>query len=448
MAKAGFMLVAVMVVIMLASMVAVSLLFRLRAEETATVASEGVEQAWATAMSGVNEAMRIIAANQMEAIPGKETPSLFRNRFVFDDGSDQWYYTIFSIGEPDSVEINNGLSDEAGKLNVNMANEEMLAKLPGMSPSLAQAILDFIDPDDIPRPEGAEQEYYDTLQNPYRINNGYLSSLEELLMVRGVTGSVFYGEDANINFLLDPNENDGEERFPTDDNDGVLNNGLRRFLTIYSYELNVDKDGLPRPNINKPETIIETNDFPASLLAYLSAAIKEKKAITNIAELLEARISTKDSQGKSVEVESGVDKESLALVWDRLSTTDDEKLYGLINVNTAPAAVLKTLPMVDEALAESIESARNNLNPDQKSTPAWLYQEGVVNADTFKAIAPYITARSKQHSFHVVGYGTPSGRYRVLEVVVDSASGTPSICYMRDITRLKLPFKIEVAKEL
>ena len=41
------------------SMVVVSLLFRLRAEETATAAGAGCEQAWAAAISGVHEAMRV-----------------------------------------------------------------------------------------------------------------------------------------------------------------------------------------------------------------------------------------------------------------------------------------------------------------------------------------------------------------------------------------------------
>src|SRR5262245_38711520 len=55
----GFALIAVLVVIMLTSMVAMSLLFRMRAEDIASVAGMGAEQASATAMSGVQEAMRI-----------------------------------------------------------------------------------------------------------------------------------------------------------------------------------------------------------------------------------------------------------------------------------------------------------------------------------------------------------------------------------------------------
>ena len=63
----GFVLVAVLVVIMLASMVAISLMFRLRAEETAAAAGAGSEQGWAAAMSGVYEAMRLAR----QSVPGE-----------------------------------------------------------------------------------------------------------------------------------------------------------------------------------------------------------------------------------------------------------------------------------------------------------------------------------------------------------------------------------------
>ena len=36
----------------------------------------------------------------------------------------------------------------------------------------------------------------------------------------------------------------------------------------------------------------------------------------------------------------------------------------------------------------------------------------------------------------------PSGRYRVLEAVVDVAAPAPRVVYLRDITRLGLPFDL------
>jgi len=93
-----------------------------------------------------------------------------------------------------------------------------------------------LDADDTARAEGAEQEYYDGLPRPYTVRNGPLDTIEELLLVRGFTPARFYGEDANQNFRLDPNEDDGDERTPADNKDGKLDLGLRPFLTVVSYE--------------------------------------------------------------------------------------------------------------------------------------------------------------------------------------------------------------------
>jgi hypothetical protein len=114
----------------------------------------------------------------------------------------------------------------------------------------------------------------------------------------------------------------------------------------------------------------------------------------------------------------------------------------LININTASAAVLQTVPGIDASTAEAIVSTRHGLTPDKRQSPAWIYQEDVVNAETFKNVAPYITTRAWQFSFYVVGYGLPSGRFRVLEVTIDTAADVPSVTYLRDITRLGVPFPL------
>ena len=127
---------------------------------------------------------------------------------------------------------------------------------------------------------------------------------------------------------------------------------------------------------------------------------------------------------------------------DKFSGTLDYHLHGLINVNTASAAVLQTLPGIDEPLAQSIVATRKGLRAEQRKTPAWLYEEGLLDAAKFKQVASLLTTRSRQFSFQVIGYGMPSGRYRVLEAMIDVAGYEPAVTYLRDITRLGLPFRI------
>ncbi len=57
--------------------------------------------------------------------------------------------------------------------------------------SIVQAILDWIDSDSETRfPNGAEDDYYLGLEQPYRAANRPLASVKELLLVRGVTGEI------------------------------------------------------------------------------------------------------------------------------------------------------------------------------------------------------------------------------------------------------------------
>ncbi len=444
----AFILVSVLIVVTLISMIAISLLFRVKAEVAATAASSSAEQAWSAAMAGVETAMQIINANPSDPNLWQDNPQALRDQLVCDDGADRWYFTVWSRSEAvDSrEEIRYGLVDESAKLNINIATETNILRLPGMDMTLTSALLDYLDFDSTARPEGAEQDYYDGLPNAYAIRNGPLACIDELLLVRGFSVPVLYGEDANQNFILDANEDDSEETYPPDNRDGKLDLGLRPYVTVSSYDLNVDSDGAPRTNINSPEDPLPKIELPPALTNYIFLMRSNKITVAHPAELLEATGKFKDASGKEAEVESGVGKAELSQLLDLFTATDEERQTGLINVNTASAKVLATMPEIDDSLAESIVSARRNVAPEKRKSIGWIYSEGLVEADVFKKIAPRLTARGFQYSFHVAGFGVPSGRYRVLEVMVDLGDYKPAIIYLRDLTKLGMPFRVDVER--
>ena len=89
---------------------------------------------------------------------------------------------------------------EAGKVNINLVSESMLRKiitllgLEGeMRDIVVDSILDWKDPDDFYRVNGAENSYYQSLKESYYCKNAYFDSIEELLLVRGVSPALFYG---------------------------------------------------------------------------------------------------------------------------------------------------------------------------------------------------------------------------------------------------------------
>src|SRR5690606_8014740 len=101
-----------------------------------------------------------------------------------------------------------GLMNESARLNLNaivnfdldeIEQREILMALPGMTEQIADSILDWIDPDDEPRPYGTESDIYQSQSPPYFARDGALESIDELLLVDGVTPQLLYGEDANRN---------------------------------------------------------------------------------------------------------------------------------------------------------------------------------------------------------------------------------------------------------
>ncbi|MGH9341390.1 MAG: general secretion pathway protein GspK [Acidobacteriota bacterium] len=90
--------------------------------------------------------------------------------------------------------------DESGKLNLNLAPDHLIWNLlimVGIEPALADiiehSILDWRDQDDFYRENGAENDYYQSLPEPYLAKNGPFDVPEELLLVQGVTPEIYYG---------------------------------------------------------------------------------------------------------------------------------------------------------------------------------------------------------------------------------------------------------------
>ena len=450
----GVVLVAVLVVAVLVAVIAAGLMFRVRAEAGASAATFRGEQAYNASMSGLARAVAVLrAAALQKAVDPKvwsDQPDLFQNQLVADDGAQQWYFTVYADdpSQPAGV-VRYGLADEASKVNLNSADQATLLALPNMTSELVDCLMDYRDADSGTRPDGAEQDYYDRLPQPYVIANGPLSTLEELFLVKGFNARIIYGEDANLNGLLDPNENDGDDSFPPDDRDGHLDRGLRGVATVWSTEPNTDSEG--RQRIDLAAAAPTDLGLPDQTVEFIRLYLGEGGKFKDPSDLLEMRYQLKQDAKEPSDlkarawIESGVGAVELPVVMDRLTTRPPASpVVGLVNVNTAPAEVLAAMPGMDAGLAQRIVEARRDLDAETRATIAWLYTQNLVDAAAFKAIAPYLTTRSLQFTVRCVGFGVPCGRYRVIEAVVDFSGAAPRIAYLRDISRLGLPFALDV----
>lgn len=96
----------------------------------------------------------------------------------------------FQLGDA-LVELS--IIDETGKIDINSASGEDLAALfesqdvpPDDALRIADAIQDWRDGDNLPRPQGAEEDDYLAAEYPYTPRDGPFSTVEELQQVLGV----------------------------------------------------------------------------------------------------------------------------------------------------------------------------------------------------------------------------------------------------------------------
>jgi type II secretory pathway component PulK len=151
--------------------------------------------------------------------------------------------------------------------------QSLLMSLPGMTLQIADSILDWLDEDSDPRPNGSELEYYSVLPTPYAPKNGPIDSVEELLLVRGVTPDLLFGIDSNRNGVVDP----AERQRGVVDATQTSSLGWTSFLTVHGYESNKRRDGTPKIDVNQDDLevlyqqlsgVIENPDYSSYIVAF------------------------------------------------------------------------------------------------------------------------------------------------------------------------------------
>lgn len=349
---------------------------------------------------------------------------------------DDWIVLITPDHEQDD-RVSYGMIDEAGKLNLNTATVEMLAKLPGMTEELVAAIVDWRDGDSEVSNNGAEDEYYLMLEEPYAAKNGPLESIDELMLVKGFTRQIIYGEDTNRNGVLDANENDGDDSDPPDNADGTLDPGIFPYVTVYSIQSNQDDRGNNKPNINNQNlgdvsNVIQQNLENGRFLVVMDN-IRNNRPFANLIDFY---------------YKSQMTSEEFASVVDQLSDRNGQNIPGRININTAPKQVLVCLPGLEEAEVDNIINYRSSKNEDDLATIAWitdaLGEEGKTKAI---GIGNYITTGSNQYSFDALVIRAKGRSYARRYIVIDTRNNA-QVRLAQDITSLGWPLSYKVLTTL
>lgn len=461
--RRGLVLLAVLVIVALGAFVGAGLLTTAGAEAAGTAYSVRRVQARALAWSGVQAVAAELAAQRDELLNG-EAPRLGERHELFRDDSGR-------TGVVRLLAVADGArwASEAGKLDLNAAPAEMLAKLPGVGEDLARRIA------------AAREERA-------------FASVEDLLRVEGVTPA-----------LLDPAG--GEELAPAFDapgSDGAGagaesaadwlppdERGLAQFVTVFAFDPNVQaglgENAEAAGRVRFPVWAMDPDDdelaaligrrFDARPVSALRQAMRESERAEEWERLFLGAALPAPGTAEGADRREATEPAAALLDW--LTVERDLYRLGRVDVNAAPAEVLACIPGIDADAAAQIVSLRERVQAEARRTPLWPYIEGVLTREEMATAARFLTTRSMQWRVRLeAGFLPGSGEVMAapeaeearsgaeaalldrgaaehedrlldavtLEVVIDVAGPRPRIASMRDVTLLPLVRRVRAER--
>lgn len=501
-------LVIVLVVVVVLSLAAYTFTDLMQAHRHAAILSGKQIQARMLVDSGVDAVKLYLMADEATRA---EMGGHFNNPYYFQaakvipalDAIDRGSFSVLApILDENTFQagVRFGLEDESTRLNLNLllvadkaqsgAARTLLMALPNMTEDVADAILDWIDADDDPREYGAEADFYTGLTPPYTPRNGPPETVEELLLVRGVTPDLLFGFDVNRNGMQDANEIDGtmggvlpmpaatSSTTTNSSTSSTLSRGWSTYLTLYSAERNMRADGTPRISLNNSDLNQLQQDlnavFEASwtnfILAYrlygpfdgqgeaadpdnltLDLSQQPQTNLNQVLDLIGKKVQI-NQDGRQAVLTSPFENNPVAmavylpLLMENCAVNDSPTIPGRINMNQAPREILLGIPGISEEIVEEIMSRRSEQGSESNQNrehETWLLAESIVTLDEMRALTPFITAGGDVFRAQIVGYfqgGGPSSR---VEVIFDATESTPRVLFWRDISHLGRGYALE-----
>ncbi|NUP99523.1 MAG: general secretion pathway protein GspK, partial [Armatimonadetes bacterium] len=294
--------------------------------------------------------------------------------------------------------------DEAARVNVNTASDQILEKLLADDPGLVDAIMDWRDGDAASRESGAEREFYESLPDPYESRDDWFQTLPEMLLLRDVTPARFFGE-AGVSPLAD------EAEAGTADTELTP---LSELFTVDSYDQNLNAAGEQRVDLTEADSeelserlgdVLAPEEVEA-IIEYRDGGTAQGPAtddgpVAVVGPPAAAEETPGDAGGEESETSRWLptvahlldvlDRDKVQRIYDQLTTSADSTLLGLVNVNTASAEVLASLPGMDATIADALVQARRE---QPFETVGDLLRLTEISNEVFKQVAPLLTTRS------------------------------------------------------
>ena len=206
--EAGVALVLALVFVVLLTVLVVDFSYEMQVEATLISSADSDLRAYLAAKSAVSAGIGLLAADLLEG----EGLGAYGFELAVYDSLDETWAQGFPVETLNGDTMQATIVDEFGKLNLNaliFSDEEsgeeqvfeqlaealrFLFEQRGAIQDPVDALIDWLDRDDEPGENGAENDYYASLGTPYSCKNGPMDSLEELLLIPGIDIDEYLGD--------------------------------------------------------------------------------------------------------------------------------------------------------------------------------------------------------------------------------------------------------------
>ncbi len=368
------------------------------------------------------------------------------------------YFWVMKPDPDDETVAQYGLTDEAGKIDLNTAPETVLSLLPNMPSDVAASIVNWRQVNPTTDGLGATDADYESMNPSYSAKHAVFESTEEVMLIKNMTTDLLFGFDKNRNGVVEPNEMQaGGVTATVSAGVSTSNRGIYPFITVYGVKATTStitaNPGTTLVSVNAPVAAGgigggrggagrggAATPNTAQLRSVLQAA-----GVSNVAGAIAAGAAAQQR------IPGGFTSTIQWAAYANLTSADFQKVYSqltakaaaggaattttakaLINVNTAPLQVLMCLPGIQQSDAEAITSHRQTTTPTDPRDISWLL-DAMPHTDLQQA-AGYLTGFSMVYSGDIVAV-SPDGRsFRRIRVVIDGSKTPAYVMYRRDLT--------------
>ncbi|MBL8047255.1 MAG: general secretion pathway protein GspK [Chthonomonas sp.] len=243
--------------------------------------------------------------------------------------ADDW--ALLGSGGNDNFIVGTGsfrleIVDASSRLDLNSITVEELEKL-GITEDLSDALLDWREAGQAPRAQGAKDEYYNTLTNPYNAAVEPFRTVNELLLVKGFTPATLY----------EPLQDAAAELISGDTTQLPI---LADMLSVGATSEPVQPEGATLQNLAQVQNAQAINQVIQNL-PLATQIFNQRQQFQTMGDVMEV---------------PGMTVAAAAQLLDRFTVGNAATYSGRTNLNTASEAVLNTLPNFTSDLSAGVLS--------------------------------------------------------------------------------------------